>query len=90
MPGDIGDEAQCQRVVEQAISEFARVDILVNNAAYQMYREGIQSISAQELEHTYRTNVFSMFYLCKAALPHMQPGSSIINTCSIEAYQPHN
>jgi NAD(P)-dependent dehydrogenase (short-subunit alcohol dehydrogenase family) len=55
-----------------------------------MYREGIQSISAQELEHTYRTNVFSMFYLCKAALPHMQPGSSIINTCSIEAYQPHN
>ncbi|MDP9480939.1 MAG: SDR family oxidoreductase [Actinomycetota bacterium] len=88
MPGDIGDEAQCQRLVEQAISEFGRIDILVNNAAYQMYREGIQSISAEELEHTYRTNVFSMFYLCKAALAHMQPGSSIINTCSVEAYQP--
>jgi NAD(P)-dependent dehydrogenase (short-subunit alcohol dehydrogenase family) len=61
VPGDIGDEAQCQRLVEQAMSEFGQLDILVNNAAYQMYREGIQSISAQELEHTYRTNVFSMF-----------------------------
>src|SRR5215211_8278071 len=88
MPGDIGEEAQCQRLIEQAISEFGKIDILVNNAAYQMYREGIQSISARELEHTYRTNVFSMFYLCKAALPHMQPGSSIINTSSVEAYQP--
>src|SRR5215218_7062142 len=88
VPGDIGDEAQCRRLVEQAISGFGKIDILVNNAAYQMYREGIQSISAQELEHTYRTNVFSMFYLCKAALPHMKPGSSIINTCSVEAYMP--
>jgi len=88
MPGDIGEEAQCQRLVEQAISEFGKLDILVNNAAYQMYREGLQSINAEELEHTYRTNVFSMFYLCKAALPHMRPGSSIINTCSVEAYQP--
>ena len=87
-PGDIDEEDQCRRLVEQAISEFGKLDILVNNAAYQMYREGIQSISAEELEHTYRTNVFSMFYLCKAALQHMQPGSSIINTCSIEAYQP--
>jgi NAD(P)-dependent dehydrogenase (short-subunit alcohol dehydrogenase family) len=88
MPGDIGEEAQCQRLIEQAISEFGKIDILVNNAAYQMYREGLQSISAKELEHTYRTNVFSMFYLCKAALEHMQPGSSIINTSSVEAYQP--
>jgi NAD(P)-dependent dehydrogenase (short-subunit alcohol dehydrogenase family) len=88
MPGDIGEEAQCRRLVEQAISEFGKIDILVNNAAYQMYREGLQSISAKELEHTYRTNVFSMFYLCKAALPHMQSGSSIVNTCSVEAYQP--
>ena len=88
MPGDIGEEAQCQRLIEQAISEFGKIDILVNNAAYQMYREGIQSISARELEHTYRTNIFSMFYLCKAALEHMQPGSSIINTSSVEAYQP--
>jgi len=88
MPGDIGEEAQCQRLIGQAVSEFGKIDILVNNAAYQMYREGLASIRAQELEHTYRTNVFSMFYLCKAALPHMQPGSSIINTSSVEAYQP--
>ena len=88
MPGDIGEEAQCQRLVEQALSEFGKIDILVNNAAYQMYREGLASISADELEHTYRANVFSMFYLCKAALPHMQPGSSIINTSSVEAYMP--
>ena len=88
MPGDIGEEAQCQRLVERAVSEFGKIDVLVNNAAYQMYREGLQSISAQELEHTYRTNVFSMFYLCKAALPHMQPGSSIVNTSSVEAYMP--
>jgi NAD(P)-dependent dehydrogenase (short-subunit alcohol dehydrogenase family) len=88
VPGDIGDEAYCQRLVEEAVQQFGKIDVLVNNAAYQMYCEGIQSISAEELEHTYRTNVFSMFYLCKAALPHMHPGSSIINTCSIEAYQP--
>jgi NAD(P)-dependent dehydrogenase (short-subunit alcohol dehydrogenase family) len=80
LPGDISDEAHCQRLVEEAVQQFGRIDVLVNNAAYQMYREGIQSISAEELEHT--------FYLCKAALPHMREGSSIINTCSIEAYQP--
>lgn len=88
VPGDIGDEAHCQRLVEEAVQQFGRLDVLVNNAAYQMYREGIQSISSEELEHTYRTNIFSMFYLCKAALPHMQPGSNIINAASIEAYQP--
>jgi NAD(P)-dependent dehydrogenase (short-subunit alcohol dehydrogenase family) len=88
VPGDISDEAHCQNLVEEAVQQFGKIDVLVNNAAYQMYREGINSISAQELEHTYRTNVFSMFYLCKAALPHMREGSSIINTCSIEAYQP--
>ncbi len=88
VPGDIGDEAHCQRLVEEALRQLGKIDVLVNNAAYQMYREGIHSVSAKELEHTYRTNVFSMFYLCKAALPHMKEGSSIINTCSIEAYQP--
>ncbi len=57
-----GNEAQCQRPVEQAISEFGKIDILVNNGAYQVYREGIQSMSAEELERTYRTNVFSMHH----------------------------
>ncbi len=88
VPGDIGEEAHCQAVVQRAVDEFGEIDVLVNNAAYQMYREGIDSISAEELEHTFRTNVFSMFYLCKAALAYMTEGSSIINTSSIEAYQP--
>ena len=86
--GDIGDEAHCQQLVQRAVSELGRLDILVNNAAYQMSHESIQELTAEEIEHTFRTNIFAMFYLCKAALPQMQPGSSIINTCSVQAYQP--
>jgi NAD(P)-dependent dehydrogenase (short-subunit alcohol dehydrogenase family) len=70
------------------VQEFGRVDILVNNAAYQMSREDISEISSDEFDFTFRTNVYAMFYLCKATIPHMQPGSSIINTSSIQAYQP--
>ncbi len=86
--GDIGDEEHCGRIVQRAMDEFGRLDILVNNAAYQMTFESIQEITEEELLHTYRTNIFAMFFLCKAALPHMQPGSTIINTTSIQAYQP--
>jgi NAD(P)-dependent dehydrogenase (short-subunit alcohol dehydrogenase family) len=88
VPGDIQDEVHCQRIVEQAVSEFGKIDVLVNNAAYQMARNGVTEIPSEEFERTFKTNVFAMFYLCKAALPHMGPGSSVINTCSIEAYQP--
>ncbi len=88
VPGDIGDPAHCQQIVQRALRDFGRLDILVNNAAYQMSHQSIQEISNEELEHTFRTNIFAMFYLCKAALPHMQPGSAIINTASIQAYQP--
>ena len=88
VPGDIRDESHCQRIVDQAVQEFGHIDVLVNNAAYQMSRGGIQDISSEELDRTFRTNVFAMFYLCKAALPHMRVGGSIINTSSIEAYQP--
>ncbi len=88
VPGDIQDEAHCQRIVEQAVEEFGKIDVLVNNAAYQMARNGVTEIPSEEFERTFRTNVFAMFYLCKAAIPYMEPGSSIINTCSIEAYQP--
>lgn len=88
VPGDIQDEAHCQQIVEQGVSEFGKIDVLVHNAAYQMARNGITEIPSEEFERTFRTNVFAMFYLCKAAIPHMGPGSSIINTCSIEAYQP--
>jgi len=88
VPGDIGDEALCQQLVQRAEQELGGLDILVNNAAYQMSREGIQEITAEEWDHTFRTNIYAMFYLCKAALPHMREGGAIINTASIQAYQP--
>src|SRR5581483_42470 len=88
IPGDISDESHCREVVDRAISEFGRLDILVNNAAFQMTHDNIQDFSTKETEHTFRTNVFAMIYLCKAALPHMKEGSAIINTASIQAYQP--
>lgn len=87
-PGDIADEAHCRSLIERTISEFGRVDILVNNAAYQMAREGIEQIPDGEWERTFQTNIFAMYYLCKAAWPHLAPGSAVINTASIQAYQP--
>ncbi len=87
-PGDISDEAQCRSLVERAVAELGGVDILVNNAAYQMSREGIEQIPGGEWEHTFKTNIFAMYCLCKAAWPHLQPGSAIINTASFQAYQP--
>lgn len=86
--GDISVEAHCRQIVERAVQEFGRLDILVNNAAWQESIESIQEVSEEMLLHTYGVNIFAMFYLCKAAMPHMQPGSTIINTTSIQAYQP--
>ncbi|MDQ3855649.1 MAG: SDR family oxidoreductase [Chloroflexota bacterium] len=88
VPGDIGDEAHCQQIVQRAVQEFGKLDILVNNAAFQMSHQGLEDIPSEEIEHTFRTNILAMFWLCKAALPHMQPGATIINTASIQAYQP--
>lgn len=88
VPGDIGDEAHCQGMVERAVAEFGHLDILVNNAAFQMSRQSIAEISSEEFDRTIKTNLYAMFYLCKAALPHMQPGASIINTASIQAFSP--
>ncbi len=87
-PGDLQDPGYCRAIVERAVSEFGGIDVLVNNAAYQMSRDGIASITQEELERTFRVNILAMFYTCQAALEHMQPGSSIINTASIQAYQP--
>lgn len=88
VPGDIGDEAHCAAIIARAVDSFGRIDILVNNAAFQMTHESIDELSSEEFDRTFRTNVYAMFYLCKAALPHMQPGASIINTSSVEAYKP--
>ncbi len=87
-PGDIGDEAHCQALVQRTVDELGRIDILVNNAAWQVMRESITEIPSEEWERILRTNLTSMFYLCKAAILHMQPGASIINTSSVQAYTP--
>ncbi|HEX8290797.1 MAG TPA: SDR family oxidoreductase [Pyrinomonadaceae bacterium] len=86
--GDIREESHCRGLVERAVGEFGRLDVLVNNAAFQMTRGGIHEISSEEFDRTFRTNVYAMFYLCQAALPLMREGGSIINTASIQAYQP--
>ena len=86
--GDIGSEEHCQRIVQQAVDEFGTIDILVNNAAYQMPHEKLEEFTSEQFEHTFRINLFAMFYLVKAAAPHMKEGSSIINTASIQAFNP--
>jgi NAD(P)-dependent dehydrogenase (short-subunit alcohol dehydrogenase family) len=85
--GDLGDESFCQHVVKMVIDRFGRVDILVNNAAEQHPQESIEKITAAQLERTFRTNIFAMFYLTKAALPYMDDGSAIINSTSQTAYR---
>lgn len=84
--GDIGREATCREFVESTVKEFGRLDILVNNAAEQHVRESVTDISKEQLERTFRTNIFAQFFLAKAALPHLKKGASIINTTSVTAY----
>jgi NAD(P)-dependent dehydrogenase (short-subunit alcohol dehydrogenase family) len=87
--GDVGSPAHCRTIIDKAVSEFGGVDILVNNAAHQATFESIEDISDEEWEQTFRTNIHAMFYLTKAAVPHMKEGSSIINTTSINADAPN-
>jgi NAD(P)-dependent dehydrogenase (short-subunit alcohol dehydrogenase family) len=88
LAGDICSESFCSTVIATAVTELGGLDILVNNAAYQMVQSGIGDITTQQLERVFTTNVFALFWLCKEAIPHLAPGSSIINTASIEAYSP--
>ncbi len=86
--GDISDEAHCQNLIKQTTDSYGHLDILINNAAYQQSHNSIAEISSDEFDYVMKTNVYAMFYLCKAALPIMPEGGSIINTASIQAYKP--
>jgi NAD(P)-dependent dehydrogenase (short-subunit alcohol dehydrogenase family) len=85
--GDLGQEEFCQQLVDQVVTAFGHLDILVNNAAEQHPQQSLEDITADQLERTFRTNIFSMFFLTKATLPHLKEGSAIINTTSVTAYQ---
>src|SRR4051812_5069444 len=86
--GDISEEGHCQAIIGRAVKEFGKVDILVNNAAFQMSREDISEISTEEFDRTLKTNLYAMFWLTKAAVPHMPAGGAVINTSSIQADSP--
>jgi NAD(P)-dependent dehydrogenase (short-subunit alcohol dehydrogenase family) len=88
VPGDVGDREHCRELVERAVGELGRLDVLVNNAAFQMSHESFLDIPPDELEFVFRTNVLAMFHLAQAAVPRMPPGSTIINSTSIQAAQP--
>ena len=88
LPGNIGESTICETVARKAIDAFGNVDILVNNAAFQRTYEKFEDIPDDEFEEAYRVNVFAMFRLCKAILPQMEEGGSIINTASIQSFDP--
>jgi NAD(P)-dependent dehydrogenase (short-subunit alcohol dehydrogenase family) len=87
-PGDIAEPGQCRAIVDQAVQAFGRIDVLVNNAAFQMSHESIDEISDEEWDRTFDVNIGAMFRICKAAIPHMKAGGSIINTSSINSDKP--
>jgi NAD(P)-dependent dehydrogenase (short-subunit alcohol dehydrogenase family) len=89
LPGDITQAAQCRDLVDKTVEAFGRIDVLVNNAAYQMSYDSLEDISDEEWDKTFSTNIGAMFRITKAAIPHMQPGSSIINTTSVNADMPN-
>lgn len=88
IPGDLRDEAFCADIVDRTIGEFGGLDLLVLNAAYQKDRDGLDSLETEELERVFRTNLFAQIFTARAAIPHLNPGASIIVTTSIQAFDP--
>jgi NAD(P)-dependent dehydrogenase (short-subunit alcohol dehydrogenase family) len=89
VPGDLSDPAHCRSIIDRAVSEFGKVDVLVSNAAYQMSHESLDEVSDEEWDYTFKVNIGAMFHLVKAALPHMKPGSSIIGSSSVNSDMPN-
>ncbi len=87
LPGDVGDEKICKQVVAKTVKQFGRISVVVNNAAEQHPQDDIREITSRQLEQTFRTNIFSYFYIVKSAVDHLKPGSTIINTTSVTAYR---
>jgi NAD(P)-dependent dehydrogenase (short-subunit alcohol dehydrogenase family) len=90
IPGDIKDEAFCREMVERVVKDLGGLDILVNNAGRQIAHESILDITTENFDETFKTNVYAMFWITKAAIPHMKPGAAIINTTSINAFDPND
>jgi NAD(P)-dependent dehydrogenase (short-subunit alcohol dehydrogenase family) len=88
VPGDIADPAHCRAIVDRAVEAFGRIDVLVNNAAFQMTRTSLEDIPDDEWDRTFAVNISAMFHICKAAVKHMKPGSAIINTSSVNSDNP--
>jgi NAD(P)-dependent dehydrogenase (short-subunit alcohol dehydrogenase family) len=89
VPGDVSSPQHCRDIVAKAVEEFGQIDVLVNNAAYQMTRESLEDVPDEEWDHTIATNLSAMFHLCKAALPHMKEGASIIGSSSVNSDSPN-
>jgi NAD(P)-dependent dehydrogenase (short-subunit alcohol dehydrogenase family) len=87
VPGDISEETHCKHIIQKAIEEFGQLDVLVNNAAFQMSRDSIQDVSTEEWDKTFKTNIYPLFYLCKEAEQYLKPGSTVVNTTSVNAYK---
>ncbi|AHL34140.1 dehydrogenase [Pseudomonas brassicacearum] len=88
LPGDLADKSQCRKIVDETVARFGRIDVLVNNAAFQMTHENLEEIPDEEWVRTFDINITAMFRICQAALPHMKPGGSIINTSSVNSDMP--
>jgi len=88
MSGDLRDQKYCESLISRAVAEFGKIDLLINVAGYQMAHEDVQEFTDEEFDRTFKTNVYALFWLCRAALKQMKPGSAIVNTASIQAFDP--